>query len=106
MLWEKESNGVYVDLLNNIECQRKNYLVHRRKNNVISMQLRLDGNKKYSAGDFKSALIKYNESACMAENNSDHLGLAYANRSQCFLKLELYERCLIDIEMAREYTKC
>lgn len=102
MLWEKESNGVYVDLLHNVDYPRRNYNAHRRKNNTISLQLRLDGNQKYSQGDFEAALIKYSESVCMAENNSDHLSLAYANRSQCFLKLQLYKRCLIDIEMARE----
>ncbi|KAG4068973.1 hypothetical protein HA402_009609 [Bradysia odoriphaga] len=105
MLWEKEihnENNVYVDLLRNIEYPRKHYRVHRRKDNKISMQLRLDGNEKYSQGDFEGALLKYNESACMAENKSEHLGLSYANRSQCFYKLELYQRCLVDIELARE----
>lgn len=101
MLWQKEinnENDVYIDILHNIEYPLENYRVHRRKNNTISLQLRLDGNKKYSQGDF----VKYSESACMAENNSEHLSLSYANRSQCFLKLELYELCLVHIEMARE----
>lgn len=104
MLWEKEinNNGVYVNLLHNIEYPRKNYHIHRRKSNAISLQLRLDGNKKYCQGDFEGALVTYNESACMAEKNSELLGLSYANRSQCFLKLELFEMCLIDIELARE----
>lgn len=103
MLWEKEiDNNVYVNLLQNIEYPRKNYQIHRRKNNSLSLKLRLDGNKDYCKGDFDGALVKYNESACMAEKNSEHLSLAYANRSQCFLKLELYEQCLIDIEMAKE----
>lgn len=104
MLWEKEidNNGVYVNLLRNIEFPSKSFYMHRRKNNAISVQLRLVGNSKYVQGDFEGALIKYNESACMAEKNSEHLGLAYANRSQCFLKLELYERCLIDIDIAKE----
>lgn len=103
MLWEKEieSNGAYVNLLQNIEYPRKNFYIHRRKNNSISLQLRLDASKKYGQGDFEGALIKYNESLCMAEN-SEYLSLSYANRSQCFFKLEIYERCLIDIDLARK----
>lgn len=41
----------------------------------------------------------YNKSLRFAQDNV-HLSLAYANRSYCFLKLNLFDRCLIDIANA------
>lgn len=49
-----------------------------------------------------SAIEKFNRSLCFAENGSDHIGLAYANRSACYFQLEMYKESLIDIELAKK----
>lgn len=56
---------------------------------------------KFYLNVFVGALSKYNESICLAED-LDHLSLAYANRSQCFLKIRMYDHCLKDIALAKE----
>lgn len=62
----------------------------------------MEGNQLYSENSFNDAWIKYNESVCFAENGSEDLALAYANRSMCFLKMQLFERCLLDIQLAKD----
>lgn len=71
------------------------------KSNVQSEALRGDGNKFYSQRKFHDALLKYNESLCFAEPGSEHLGLAYANRSAVYFEMKFFERCLKNIEMAK-----
>lgn len=105
MLWQKETNGnnvLYIDLIKNVQFPLHNRNTHRKKNNDISVRLRKEGNEKYCKMDYEGAWIKYNESVCFAENNSDNLSLAFANRSQCFLKLKMHHRCLVDITLAKE----
>lgn len=103
MLWKKELNSdLCIDLLDNYKYSQDDRRIHRMKNNATSQSLRMEGNRKYSEKDFNGAWIKYNESACFAESGSENLALAYANRSICFLKLELYNRCLFDIELAKD----
>lgn len=102
MLWKKENtNGHYIDLIKNVNCSRQRNRINREKNNQFSERVRSEGNQKYSEGDFEGALTKYNESVCLAQDK-ETLSLAFANRSQCFLKLHLYTRCLIDIQLAKD----
>lgn len=104
MLWEKEvhsKDSIYVNLLANIEHSRHKNRIHRKKCNEFSQKVRMEGNHKYSNKDFKGALVKYNRSICLAEDGSEELSLAYGNRSQCFLKLQLYTCCLVDIDLAK-----
>lgn len=103
MLWQKEINShLYTDLLNNVEYSQQKRLIHRRKNNLFAQSLRTQGNKKYSEENFESAYNYYNESVCFATSDSDDLSFAYANRSMCFFKLQLYDRCLLDIKLAKD----
>lgn len=88
MLWEKESNcdeALYIDLLKNTKYPLANYRLHRNKSNAQSLRTRTEGNRKYAKNDIDGAMELYNQSICFAENGSEHLGLAYANRSSCFL---------------------
>lgn len=72
------------------------------KSNIKSESLRGDGNKFYSQRNFHDALLKYNESLCFAELESENLGLAYANRSAVYFEMKFYERCLKNIELAKQ----
>jgi SET and MYND domain-containing protein 4 len=73
-----------------------------KKCNVKSEQLRIDGNKFYTQRSFFEALLKYNESLCYAETGSENLGFAFANRSAVFLEMKLYDKCLNNIELAKQ----
>ena len=64
-------------------------------------ELRAVGNKFYSERKFLDALIKYNESLCHAPNDSESLGLVYANKSAVYFEMKLYENCFKNIELAK-----
>lgn len=104
MLWQKESNGdgaLYIDILKNTSHPLGNFHSYRDKSNAQSLRLRTEGNRKFAQNDIDGAMELYNQSICFAENGSEHLGLAYANRSSCFLRLQMYDRCVVDIQMAK-----
>lgn len=105
MLWQKESNtecALYVDILKNTTCPLNNFRLNRKKSNTQSSRTRTEGNQKFGKNDFVTAMELYNQSICFAEKGSEHLSLAYANRSSCFLKLQMYDRCLVDIQLAKD----
>lgn len=77
-------------------------MMHDAKLNERSVTLRGDGNKFYNRRQFFDALMKYNESLCYAELGSENLGLAYANRSAVYFEMRLYEKCLSNVELAKQ----
>lgn len=114
MLWKKESslsNAMYVDLFRGQSVEMQ-YLLHKLeksgfktegvclKNDMKAEKHRQNGNILFEKGRFNDALVWYNWSLCYAKNGSKTLGLAYANRSTCFLKMKMFKKCLIDIELA------
>lgn len=60
----------------------------------------MNGNAKFRAGQWSTAMNLYNKSLCFAEINSENCALAYAKRSECFYAMQLYEKALNDIELA------
>ncbi|XP_070501557.1 SET and MYND domain-containing protein 4-like [Chironomus tepperi] len=74
------------------------------KSNKIAEILRNEGNSSYKDRNFHDALIKYNESLCHGEIDSEHLGLAYANRSAICLELKKIDKCLKNIKLARQHN--
>ncbi|XP_037033180.1 SET and MYND domain-containing protein DDB_G0273589-like [Bradysia coprophila] len=112
-LWQKESKDpeLYVNIFERVSNESfASYWKPtseavpnlNRKNNEISTQCRRDGNTKFKNADWMEALNAYNQSLCFAEIGSENVSLAYANRSACFLHLEMYDKCLTDIEMAKQ----
>lgn len=71
------------------------------KNNEKATKLREEGNIRFETGDLIEAMKYYNLSLRFAEVNSETVAFAYANRSSCFLHLKMYEKCLVDIELAK-----
>lgn len=119
ILWKKEhknAGAFYVDIFKDIQNQFPNecknieastnalyyqlYLAKEKKNNQIAMDYRKKGNKEFADCDWLEAMHSYNESICFSENGSENLSIAFANRSACFMKLKLYKKCIIDIELA------
>ncbi|KAG4079186.1 hypothetical protein HA402_015842 [Bradysia odoriphaga] len=122
MLWKKESNGnnaLYVDLFR-MESNRvrepvdTQYILTKMskmkhnasglyyKNNYAANQARQEGNKKFEKNQFVDAMEWYNKSLCFATMGAQPMGLAYANRSACFLEMKMFKRCLADIELAQK----
>lgn len=114
MLWKKESNStnaMYIDLFRGESVQMQ-YVLHKfskseynferlnDKNDVIAEKHRRNGNISFDKGRFSDALEWYNKSLCFAKIGSKTLGLAYANRSTCFLKMKMFKNCLVNIELA------
>ncbi|XP_037052135.1 uncharacterized protein LOC119085756 [Bradysia coprophila] len=123
MLWQKESdasNATYIDLCtpsspkeikeferaislydermqNSVE---KNFVAS--KDNDLSLKLRREGNALFTNKKWDQAMDKYNRSLCYAEKGSEQIALAYANRSSCYLYMKMYDKCLVDIDLARK----
>lgn len=115
MLWKKESNdrnAMYIDLFNGDPSVNMQYMLtemsrieHRwmgsyNKNNAMAEKYRQIGNERFEKKQFFDAMECYNESLCFAKIGSKAVGLAYANRSTCFLKMKMFKKCLADIELA------
>lgn len=112
LLWKKESSEAssYVDIFasideNSVEKKLQNLKLgiaveHNKKNNQLSTNYRLHGNAQFTAGNWRIAMGFYNLSLRFAEIGTENVGLAYANRSSCFLKLEMFDKCITDIDMA------
>lgn len=73
-----------------------------QKNNSIAALLREKGKTLFAVGKYMDAMNAYNEALKHAENGSTELALAYANRSACFLHLNMPEECMKDIELAKK----
>lgn len=111
-LWNKESNGLYVDIFHgynpnwlNSEHQAINvhiqlYKITWQKDDTVAIEKRNMGNLFFAKKIFLKAMQCYNESLCFAENGSEHIAFAYGNRSSCFFHFQMYEKCIIDIDLA------
>lgn len=115
MLWKKESNkkdAPYIDLLALCETDMEsdiNQIIAIKgskpipqKSNAIAVQKRRDGNAVYGVHAYGHAMELYSESLCYSESGSENISLAYANRSSCFLNMNMIDECLKDIELAKE----
>lgn len=115
MLWKKESNvndSMYVDMYA-LNGGRANFdkfdsfvrsgkpSSKLKKNGVVSLEKRKEGNAYFSQGNWIRAMELYGESLCYAERGSKNANLAYEARSNCFLMLKRYKECLVDIELAK-----
>lgn len=106
-LTESEDNGFrYVDLFAPVSKSPINNLLsnqcRNRKDNQRSTVLRSDGNEKFRLEKWEDAMECYNQSLCFAEIGSENVGLAFANRSACFFRMQMYDKVLVDIELAKQ----
>lgn len=111
MLWKKE-NGIYENICINSkydagevekiykQMNLKNYTINKIKNNATSTFYRELGNDIFEKKNYYDTIMAYNKSLVYAENGTSNVSLAYANRSACFFNMKLYEKCLIDIDLA------
>lgn len=123
MLWKKEThqeNAMYVDLfaseLVSFESTSKIYdeyeffcatanAMHgpfKTKNSAKALEFRELGNQMFLEKQWVDAMEWYNRSLCYAEDGSEMMAFAYANRASCFFQLKMYQKCLSDIALAIE----
>lgn len=116
-MWQKVSkdeHAHYKDFCNECKAPDRPELVYKKlkaaglmipkpKNDSISINHRQNGNKLFAEKKWSKAMNSYNRSLCLAEKSpSENVSLAYANRSACFFELKMYDKCLVDIELAKE----
>lgn len=125
LLWRKESSdagALFVDIFKNIPVDHPGEYsamcsiiqqhkkveesgfrnrIHQ-KNDSTSMDYRTQGNVQFQQRNWLDAMNLYNKSLCFAEIGSENVSLAYGNRSACFFHLKIYEKCLVDIELAKK----
>lgn len=106
-IWRKESNrdnALYINIQANGlkgspneneaiyefgQQQLRSMSLNFVKNNKKSLQYRNIGNKEFSKKKWREAMGFYNQSLRFAEIGTENVALAYANRSACFLKLQM-----------------
>lgn len=113
-LWKKETNengSCYIDIFQfnglPLDSQRLtagNQFIDKRskKDDEFSTKLRNLGNFQFERQQWRLAMEMYSQSLRYAPDGSRNISLAYANRSSCFLRMKMYEQCLIDIALAVE----
>lgn len=123
MLWQKDSkenDGWYIDICHKLkfdpdfadlqlatnlylkDLKQMNESSNGCKNNKKAIEYRRQGDIEFEMKNWHEAIELYNKSLCHAENNSQHIGLAYAKRAQCFSSMKRFDKCLIDIELAEK----
>lgn len=71
------------------------------KNNELAQEYRRQGNDKWRCKDYFQALELYNKSICFAENDSEHLGIGYANRAAVYFEYKLFGVSLANVNLAK-----
>lgn len=113
-LWKKESSNdgaMYVKLWSSQECEFDDEKIKQKligfgienckKNDEKASDFRKRGNEKCQAKCWREAMELYNKCLRYATGESENISLAYANRSVCFLKMEMHYKCLEDISLAK-----
>lgn len=104
-LWEKESNqfdAKYIDVLRDESSTLSlEHLRINKKDNKYSIELREHGNKQFALKKWSKSMVLYNESLRYAELGSENVALAYSNRSACFFKMKMYDKTIVDVELAK-----
>lgn len=73
-----------------------------QKNNRDAKTYRDEGKELFVLKNYAKAMKKFNKSLKLAENDTDELGIAYANRSSCFFHMNMLAECMVDLKLARK----
>nr|XP_039327224.1 tetratricopeptide repeat protein 12 isoform X2 [Saimiri boliviensis boliviensis] len=82
--------------LASVEKDAKERAKRRRENKVLADALKEKGNEAFAKGDYETAILRYSEGL---EKLKD-MKVLYTNRAQAYMKLEDYEKALVDCEWA------
>ncbi|XP_031618573.1 uncharacterized protein LOC116337814 [Contarinia nasturtii] len=109
ILWKKDSSNpsLYVDIfaIKGHEIVLKNHhytvLQSQRDNNQAKWH-RERGKVFYTKRKYFEAIEEYNMCLAFAEIGTEEMGLALANRSSCYMRLNMPLNCLTDINLAKQ----
>lgn len=109
VLWKKESSSddaLYIDLFPSNQAASIAFNLLKLNGNIDKDEMesiahRIKGNELFKGENWTEAMKHYNDSISCAISESEHLGFGYANRASCFLHLKMYDKCLADIELAK-----
>lgn len=73
------------------------------KSNEQAAKYRAEGNDYLSEAKFFDALVAYNKSLCCAEPGSLEIAMVFERRSEAFLQIKQYQKCLGNIQAAKEH---
>uniref|UniRef100_A0A8C9APX5 Tetratricopeptide repeat protein 12 n=1 Tax=Prolemur simus TaxID=1328070 RepID=A0A8C9APX5_PROSS len=82
--------------LASVEKDAKERAKRRRENKVLADALKEEGNKAFVKGDYETAVLRYTEGLQKLKD----MKVLYTNRAQAYIKLEDYEKALVDCEWA------
>ncbi|NP_001364992.1 tetratricopeptide repeat protein 12 isoform 5 [Homo sapiens] len=82
--------------LASVEKDAKERAKRRRENKVLADALKEKGNEAFAEGNYETAILRYSEGL---EKLKD-MKVLYTNRAQAYMKLEDYEKALVDCEWA------
>lgn len=75
----------------------------RARSNEKAAKCCESGSEFFASRKFYEALVLFNQSLCFAEPGSTEIALAYEARSEVFYQMGQYEKCLGNIQAAREH---
>lgn len=114
MLWKKESfcnDALLMDIIDSYDDPVDHWFrvlddgsdtkKEIEKSNKLSSHYRTKAMEQACAKNWHEAIELFNQALCFAENGSKELGCAYADRSSCYLNLQMYDECLADIALAK-----
>lgn len=99
----KQLNEIYHDVRAEINAHKEMKWLYVKSNKVAKDKRELALNSFHNR-DWNDAIDWFNESLCSAEIGSKQVGMAYAYRSACFFNLKWHEKCLVDIELAKNHN--
>lgn len=85
------------------EPVREEFVVPLNRDESASIEFRKQGNLHLKQGKLFEALESFNKSLCTAHLNSKEIPLAFAGRSSVYLDAQEYEKCLENLNLARDY---
>lgn len=114
ILWQKKKNcDEYMDIFA-INGHKMNVKEHENtvnltfqsrsnsRNNAVANQAHELSKKSYGEKKYMKAMNLINDSLRSAEIGSVEVAYAFATRSACFLRMNMPEECLMDIELAKQ----
>lgn len=102
-LWSKESDKRSALYTNLCILRRVNpNIIVEVKCDRVSRELCRLGNEEVANRKWTNAIHAYSQSLCYAES-LERMSYGFAKRGYCFLNLKLYELCLVDIKLAKEF---
>lgn len=117
-LWKKDERGLYEDLFDETRYNKrwlnrvyeetferintfKEQHPWQKGEKITEYKLRI-ADQLYNREKYHEAIESYNAALCFAKNGSKYIGMAYAARSNCFLRLNKATESEMDVKLVKE----